>query len=434
MESLHAFFRLDFIRNFMKLFSSSVLAQGLSLVLAPVLSRLYTPEDFGLVALYLGILSILSVIATAKYEQAIMLPKKEGDAVNIFWLVLIITLGVAFITALAAIFFNRPIAILSGNPSIGPWLYFLPLSILFHGVFQSATFYANRTKRFGIIAQSTIVQYTFLNGARVLAGWVKASFNGLVAGQLVAQLVSTLFIIKKVFAPLSKLRREVSLEAIKSQARTYKGYPKYNMMLNLSNNISGSLPIFMFTWGFSAEIAGFYAFGYTFVFRPLSLFSQSALQVLSQKIIENFHKGREIYPALKKLVSRFFIMGIIPFLIIAVWAPSIFSFVFSEEYAPAGRYLQILCPWLFMVFLTAPLSFIPELFFRQKKAMVIDIIYLVLRFFALAAGIWQKEVMLAMILFSGVSTLVVGYNLFWYLQLARQHQNVLMNKSNKNDR
>ncbi len=434
MESLRAFFRLDFFRNFMKLFSSSVLAQGLSLLLAPLLSRLYTPEDFGLVALYLGILSILSVISTAKYEQAIMLPKKEGDAVNIIWLVLVITLSVALITALITVFLNRPIANLSGNPDIGPWLYFLPLSILFHGVFQSATFYANRTKRFGTIAQSTIVQYTFLNGARVLAGWVRTAFNGLVAGQLVAQFVSALFIVKKTLVPIRAKQSEVSWSAIKAQASLYRGYPKYNMMLNLTNNLSGSLPIFMFTWGFSAEIAGFYAFGYTFVFRPLSLFSLSALQVLSQKIIENFHRGKEIYPGLKKLVSRFFILGIIPFLVIAIWAPSIFSFIFSDVYAPAGRYLQILCPWLFMVFLTAPLSFLPELFFRQKKAMVIDIIYLVLRFFALAAGIWQNDAILAMALFSGVSTLVVGYNLFWYLQLARRHQKTLISKTNENEK
>ncbi len=84
IRTLMQFLRLEHIRNFMTLFSSSAFAQGISLLLAPVLSRIFTPDDFGLVALYLGILSVLSVLSTAKYEQAIMLPRKNSDAVHIF--------------------------------------------------------------------------------------------------------------------------------------------------------------------------------------------------------------------------------------------------------------------------------------------------------------------------------------------------------------
>lgn len=420
------------IQNFLKLFSSSLVAQGLSLALSPIFARLFTPDDFGLMALYLGIFSVVSVLGTAKYEQAIMLPRSDQAARSLFWLVLMITLGVSLLALLMGGLAGGFIARLSGNPGLRPWLWFLPLSLVMHGLFQGATFYANRNKAFGIMAGSTLTHYSVLNGARLLTGWFRAPFNGLLAAQIIAQAGSTLYMLVRTGKRLFRMDAALSLERIQEQAKVYSGYPKFNMLLNFTNNLSGALPIFMFTKGFSAEIAGLYAFGYTFIFRPLSLFSQSTLQVLSQKIIADHHEGKAVYPQLKKIVMRFFWMGIGPFVLLAILAPALFRLVFTEEYVMAGKFLQIFSPWLFMVFLTSPLSFIPELFFRQKKAMVIDLVYLVLRFFALAAGIWRQDLWLSLWLFAGVSFGVVAYNLLWYLSLARQQSKAIIENSNPN--
>jgi O-antigen/teichoic acid export membrane protein len=441
MTPVRTFFREETTRNFMKLFSGNMVAQGMSLLLAPVLSRLYSPDDFGLVALYLSIFSILSVVSTAKYEQAIMLPKSNRDAIAIVWLVLGITIVITAITLAATILFNRPLANMTGNPDLSPWLYFLPLSLLLHGIHQSATFYANRNKHFGLIARSTIWQYSILNATRLAAGWLKTTFSGLITGQIMAQLTVAIYMTAGIWKHLkaalksakpspepdpsgynsSTFRNRLipSRSSIFKQAKHYSGYPKYNLPLNFTNNLSGSLPVFMLTWGFSPAVAGLYAFGYTFVFRPIGLFSQSTLQVLSQKIIEDHHHKKQLFPSLKKLAWRFFLLAIVPVLALAIWAPTLFSVIFSDEYSMAGTILQYLSPYLLMVFITSPLSFIPEMYFRQKKAMVIDIIYLLLRFLALGAGIAFNNLTLAIALFSLCSTLVVGYNLFWYLSLAK---------------
>lgn len=422
--------RREGIQNFLKLFSSSLLAQGLTLALSPLFARLFTPDDFGLVALYLGIFSVLSVLGTAKYEQAIMLPRSDQAARSLFWLVQLISIGFAILVLIVVLSLGGFITTLSGNAAIGPWLLFLPLSLLLHGLFQGTTFYANRNKQFGIMAGSTLAQYSVLNASRVATGLLRAPFNGLVFSQIISQFISTLYMLARSGKRLFWGDGAISLESMKEQARIYSGYPRFNMFLNFTNNLSGALPIFMFTRGFSAEAAGLYAFGYTFVFRPISLFSQSTLQVLSQKIIEDHHHGKYIYPSLKKLVMRFFWMGIGPFVLLALLAPTIFRLLFTEEYMMAGSFLQLFSPWLFMVFLTSPLSFIPELFFRQRKAMIIDMIYLVLRFLALAAGIWQGNIWLSLWLFSGVSFGVVTYNLLWYLGLARK-QKVIVSEPNE---
>ncbi len=422
-RSLLHLFRLDYIRHFMTLFSSSVLGQMLTLALAPVLSRMFLPDDFGLAALYLGILSVIGVISTGKYEQAIMLPREDTAAVHIFRLVLVLSGISAVVSLLIILLFNTNIAAAFGNPQISLWLYFLPLSLIIHAAHQAGVFYSNRTKQFSRIAKATLIQQVSANGIKVGTGAMQTGLNGLIIGQIAGHFLSMLFVIVNTLKQIRKVKVPVSLTAIKQQAHIYAQYPRFNMLLSLTNNISGSLPIFLFTRGFSAEAAGLYAFGYAFVFRPLSLFSQSTQQVLSQKMIENHHLGKAIYPTLKKLISRLLLAGLLPFALVTIWAPNIFAFVFSEAYGPAGEYLQILSPWLFMVFLTSPLTFLHELFFKQKTAMFIDIVYLVLRFFALMLGIWLNDITLALMLFSGTGALVVGYKLLWYMQLARKGDN-----------
>lgn len=419
-RSLLHLFRLEHIRHFMTLFSSSVLGQLLTLALAPVLSRMFLPNDFGLAALYLGILSIIGVLSTGKYEQAIMLPKEDTAAVHIFRLVLLLAGAASVISLMIVLIFNKHIAAAFGNPLISLWLYLLPLSLLIHAAHQGALFYSNRTKKFNRIAKTTLIQQVSTNGIKVGAGALQFSLNGLIIGQIAGHFLSMLYVLVNAIKQIRNLNVSFSLSAMKQQAKIFEQYPRFNMLLSLTNNISGSLPIFLFTRGFSAEAAGLYAFGYAFVFRPLSLFSQSTQQVLSQKMIENHHHGKAIYPTLRKLVSRLLLAGLLPFTLVTIWAPDIFAFVFSEAYRQAGEYLQILSPWLFMVFLTSPLTFLHELYFKQKTAMIIDIVYLILRFFALMTGIWLNDITMALVLFSGSGALVIGYKLLWYMQLARR--------------
>jgi O-antigen/teichoic acid export membrane protein len=423
MNGLTEFFKKDYTRNFFKLFSGMVVAQGLSLALSPLLSRLFTPEDFGVVAFYLAVSGLLSFIATCKYEQAIMLPDKPSDAAAILFLVLVLTTGFSIFLTLMVIIIQWQLN-LSFLAPMGYWIWFLPLSVWLQGVFLGFNFMANRNKNFGIMASVNVFQHAVLNASRVIAGVLKLPFNGLVFAQILAPMASTGLILQKVLPGIRNDLRKISTAQIRIQMQKYSQYPRFNLMQSIMNHFASSLPIFMFTWGFSAEAAGLYAFGYTFVFRPLSLFSQSTLQVLSQKIIEDHHSGKNIYPGIKNLVLQFFKFGIGPFIIIGIFAPNIFSLLFSPVWTEAGKMIQILLPWLFIVYLTSPLSFIPELFFRQKKSMVIDIISVFLRFAALYTGIYFDDLYLALSLFSLVSFLVVGYALWWYLQLARNQQKV----------
>ena len=70
-------------KNILTLMSGTVLAQAIPIAITPILSRIYTEEDFGILAIYVSIATIVSVIATGRYEMAILLPREDEDAINI---------------------------------------------------------------------------------------------------------------------------------------------------------------------------------------------------------------------------------------------------------------------------------------------------------------------------------------------------------------
>jgi O-antigen/teichoic acid export membrane protein len=100
----------------------------------------------------------------------------------------------------------------------------------------------------------------------------------------------------------------------------------------------------------------------------------------------------------------------------------LFGLLFDESKLEAGRYAQILIPWFFTVLIVMPLSFVPDLFKRQKTAMFIDGVKLLLRMAGLAMGVMSENVYIALAMFSGVSTLVNIYSLLWYIRLIRKNE------------
>jgi O-antigen/teichoic acid export membrane protein len=167
------------------------------------------------------------------------------------------------------------------------------------------------------------------------------------------------------------------------------------------------------------------------IFRPMSLVTTAFSQVFSQRVITRENEGQLILPDVKRLLVKMFQFSFLPFGIVAIFAPQIFDFVFGPEWETAGIYTRILIPWLYLVFLSAPFSFLPDLFKVQGKAFAIDLVKLMVRIVALAAGVYASDILLALIFFSAGSMGVTAYQLIWFYSLARKAD---MRKDVKNEK
>jgi O-antigen/teichoic acid export membrane protein len=193
------------------------------------------------------------------------------------------------------------------------------------------------------------------------------------------------------------------------------------MWQGLINNLSGALPVFIFSSFFSTAIAGIYTFGYMILYRPVSLIANAFYQVMFQRFVEKQHHEVSILPEVILFIKRTIQFLLLPFILTGIFAPDIFGFLFGEKWIEAGRYAQIIMPWIFMVSLVMPLSFIPDLYRKQRVAMIIDGFKLVGRLVALLVGVAMENVYLGLALYSGISTLSILYSLFWYIRLTRKN-------------
>jgi O-antigen/teichoic acid export membrane protein len=408
----------DFFKNVATLISGTTLAQIISLAIYLVITRIYTPDDLGVFALFMSIETITVIIASGRYELAVMLPEKDSDAINLVALGSLISVVTSLILLAAVTCFHHRIALLLGNEKIEFWLFFIPVATFFNGIYQCLNYWSNRFRRYKNITGANLGQSLVNSAVKVGLGALVKGPLGLITGTLTGQLAGfTIFGSSLLKNDRAKLK-DVSAAKMRAVSREYSLFPKYNMLHGIINNFSGSLPVFILTSYFSSAVAGLYSLGITVLFRPLNLVGGALKQVLSQQIIQKQNNGQPILPDLYRILRKLFQFSIIPFLVLGLFAPFIFKIVFGEEWEEAGRYTQVIILWLFLVLLSAPYTFMPDLFRKQGKAMILEVVKMAVRIAGLAVGVYYKNTYLAVLLFGITSALVTAYQLFWYFRLA----------------
>lgn len=410
----------EFIRNVFTLMSATTLAQILAILIYLVLARIYTTSEHGIFGIYMSIIAITGILSTGKYEVAIMMPTDDIRAYNLAILGSALCVFFSIILLILVALFHSVFALWLGDESIEKWLWFVPLSTLMIGWFQILSYWSNRNKRFGRMAAANAGQSLANSLVKVSTGKVFPAGGGLIAGAITGQFVGILLFARDFLRKKSVFQDKVSISLLKELAREYVYFPRFSMIHNLVNNLSASLPVFILASRFGTAEAGLYSFAFMMVFRPVNLVTNSFSLVFSQRVISNYNQRKEIFSDVRRLSIKLFQAGIIPFMVAGVAGPHIFSFLFGNTWAQAGAYMQILLPWIFVVLISSPLSFLPDMLKRQRKAMWLDILKIILRIPALFIGVYYDNIYLALVLFSLVSTLSVGYSLYWFFMLAKK--------------
>lgn len=412
--------RNEFVRNIFTLMSATTVAQGIAILIYLVLARIYSNSEHGIFALYMSIIAVTGIMSTGKYESAVMMPVDDRKSLNLVALSSFLCLGFSLFLLVMVALFHKSFAFLLGDPLIEKWLWFVPLSTLMIGLFQSLSYWSNRNKRYGSMAVANVGQSLSNSAVKVSTSKVFAHGGGLIAGAIIGQFIGIMLFIAD-FLRLNKgFIKKMSVSEMKEMASEYRFFPRFNMIHNLINNFSANLPVFVIASKFGTGEAGLYSFGFLMVFRPVNLVTSSFSQVFSQRIISQYNQGKKIYSDVRRLTIKLFQFGVVPFLIAGIGGPFIFSLLFGKEWIEAGKYMQILLPWIFIVLVSAPISFLPDMLKRQQTAMWLDVLKFAVRIPALAIGVYYNNLYLAVILFSLVSTLSVGYSFYWYLNLARK--------------
>jgi len=368
--------RSEFSRNVLTLMTGTAVAQAIPIAISPILTRIYSPEDFGLFALFFAILSILSVIANGRYEVAVMLPKKDEDALYLFALGTIINIFISIILLILITIFNSSITKALGNDEISLWLYFIPISLFFTGLFNILTTMNNRQKNYKDIASATVTKSLVMSLVQLVIGLLKSGVLGLILGQILAQFFANV----KLFKNIIKDKREISsIQRLKiiALAIRYKKFPIFSLPSAIANVLSGQLSNILISSFYSVSTLGFYSLIQRILAIPSVLIGNSIGQVYYQEGTKERQIRGVATNTFNTTLKKLIIIGFPFFSILFFVIEDLFSFVFGEEWRVAGHYAQIAMPMFFMRFVVTSLSSTYDIFQALKIELIWQVVLLI---------------------------------------------------------
>lgn len=358
-------------KNFLTLLSGGAFAQLFPLLASVILARLYTPEEFGTLAIFTAIVMTLSSIANLRYEFAIVLPTDEKDAVAIVILSIILCLFYSLLIFIIIIFFKDNILHAISGDKLGNYIYIIPLAVFLNGIYNSLSYYSLRFKKFKDISISNITRSAAKSILQIVLHFSK-NFNGLILGD-----VSSIFIgnhrIFKNFRQFSRRTiRLVCLVDLKKNAILYKNFPLISSWGMLLNVFSLHANNFFINRLFGLNTLGFYSYSYKYLAVPLSLISTNMGQVFYQACVEENSRdgntGTLFVSTLKKLLVICFPIFFILYFVVE----DAFAIIFGNDWRIAGLYAKIMVPVFFIRTIFGPLSQICLAFQKQKINVIIQ--------------------------------------------------------------
>jgi O-antigen/teichoic acid export membrane protein len=344
-----------FVKNVGTLFTGTSLAQILPLAISPFLTRVYSPEEFGLLAMFVAISSVIGVISTGRYELAIIQAETDRIAVYIFGLSVSIAMALGIICLCLILFVQA--FFLKGLfiTTLGLWVYFVPLSVFSVGLFQSLNYWFSRKKLYKDLAFHKVIQ-SLVNATFcvTLFAFKSVPALGLILGYVFAQVLTAILLFKK--SGLLTLLVNVNINQMLESAKRFKKFPTYSAPGALFNTAAIQAPVLYISNVFELLAVGYFNFVYKIIGGPLALLSTAISQVFLQRITSG--SSVFLYRNVATCALALSSISLPVVFIISFYGREIFSLVFGDNWSHAGEYAEILVFSIAIRFIVSPLSMV----------------------------------------------------------------------------
>lgn len=379
-----------------------MVSQLVMLVLAPVLTRLYLPSEFGAYSLFISITSVVGLVSSLKYDQAIMLARLDKDANAIFLLSLSITSLTTILSAIAIIVLQS-FNIKEVN-DISDMVWYIPIGIFLIGALQILNSYLSRKQNYKGIATTRMINSLSMMSVQIGGKNIATAeqliqkklhtsvhlsferFDWLILGKIFADSLSLLILLKNISitTPLKSIKASAS--RLKANAKKHYYFPRYQSLTVLSNAISQNLPVFLLAGLYSVEIAGLYALTVRVLKAPINLIGASTKEVYYQRASKMYISKENIYPLYIKTTKSLIKLFIAPLFLVLFFGEELYGFAFGDNWKTSGALSQILVFWYFFGFINAPSIATFSIISKQNIQMATEIFTLAMCLLAIYGG------------------------------------------------
>lgn len=403
-----------FSKDVLKMASAPVCTQILGIILMPIITRLYIPDIYGVFYLFGSVVMPIAVFTGMGYSSSIVLPKEDEVASNMLLIsltftVLITLLTIPFILFCSGFFLNWLKA-----PELAVYLWFIPISVLAHGLYLSFRFWNVRRKCFGRIAISRISNAVVNKGMLIGAGFSGFAIPGsLIVGSIAGSLTMSGVLGGKIWQENKELfKRSIRWHAIVQGIKRYHKFPVYNLPIDVLSRLSPVITMFLFSFYFSKSVIGYYGLGLAVLSVPITFIGSSIGEVFYERAARARHKNVDAL-LVEKLFKQMTWISMLPFLVLAVAGDKFFVFVFGAQWLEAGVFAQILSFKIFISFIIGPILNLANILEKQEIKFFLYITTTVISFASITIGGLVNNIYVALCLFSLFNGLALfGFSLF----------------------
>ena len=387
-----------FGRHVVTLASGTAIGQLLLFIAVPVLTRIYSPADYGALGVFSATLHLLLVLASLRYEHAIPLPEDEDDARSLLGLTFVLLAAMTSLISLLVWLAGDAYVSAVNVPALRPYLWLIPVGFLGAGAYQAVSFWAIRRREFNRVARTKLSQGLSQVLAQVGLGLAGAGAQGLLIGDVVGRMVGGGGL--ALLALRERRRLRVTRAGLLAVAARYRRFPLLTTWAGLFNVGSLQLPSILFSTGFGAAAAGLYALSFKVLVLPTMLVGQAVGQVFLSRASAVAREPARLRQLTERTALTLFACGLPVFCAVGLGGPQVFATVLGEEWKPAGRYAQLLAPWFAVWLVSSPLSGLLSVREWQGSALVFTSFEFALRLGALLIGVRRGSPLLAVTLLS----------------------------------
>lgn len=367
-----------FGRNITLIAGGTAFAQALGIIFSPIITRIYPPDQYGILTAYTAVLGLLAISASFDYQKAIPIAKDEDQAVNLLVLSISSLLFSTLIIVIVLVFFGNFFLDLLDSKILASYKYLIPVGMLFTGAYNIVLQWGFRDRNYKVITRTKISQSIAANLTKVILGMMKFGPIGLIVGVIIGQSAG----ITSLATPVIKKKQllsTVSFQKIKIVLRRYKNFPLYSAPSNYVYTAGNNIPVVLLTSLFGSAVTGLFGLANSIIKLPMNLIGNSVAQVFYSEAA-NIGKTnpQKIKRLSVKLIKKLALIALVPLITLLLFGPWLFAFVFGAEWYDAGVYARILSVMVYFHFIALPIGRMLEIFERQREGLIFNIIRLLM--------------------------------------------------------
>jgi len=364
-----------FMRNVAMIASGAALAQALLLLVSPLLTRLFSPEAFGLLGMFMAVAGIIGPSAALRYELAIPVARTELMAGTLLYLCLIVAAALSALSGVIVILWAEDIGALLDAPALAPYLYLLPIHIFAMGAFLALSQWAARREHFAVLARNPMTRSVAAIAVQLGAGIAALGQGWLIIGFLAGHVAAALGLFARLMRREAEaLRPPRRLRAsLVAAARRFRRFPVFAAPQELLNALSQQLPNLVLAAFFGPVVLGLYWLTMRVLQAPAQLIGQSVRQVFYQRICDLLNRGGSSFSLMAKTTGALALVGALAFVPVIAFGPMLFALIFGEEWREAGEYARWVALWSWVGFANVPAVCGLQAMGAQKGLLVYEI-------------------------------------------------------------